>query len=117
MAATFASPKRSAMTTASDAARSDRPALIGFWTATALVIGNTIGIGVFLMPAALAPFGLNAMIGWVVTAIGCTFLAGVYARLARDYPNPDGPYGYIRETQGGEIAFVAALVHCGCPLV
>ena len=96
------------MTTASDAARSDRPALIGFWTATALVIGNTIGIGIFLMPAALAPFGLNALIGWVVTAIGCTFLAGVYARLARDYPNPDGPYGYIRETQGSAIAFVSA---------
>jgi basic amino acid/polyamine antiporter, APA family len=96
------------MTTASDAARSDQPALIGFWTATALVIGNTIGIGIFLMPAALAPYGLNALIGWLVTAIGCTFLAGVYARLARDYPNPDGPYGYIRATQGGAIAFASA---------
>jgi APA family basic amino acid/polyamine antiporter len=96
------------MTTASDDARSDQPALIGAWTATALVIGNTIGIGIFLMPAALAPFGLNALIGWLVTAIGCTFLAGVYARLARDYPNPDGPYGYIRATQGGTIAFVSA---------
>jgi len=96
------------MTTASDAARSDQPALLGFWTATALVIGNTIGIGIFLMPAALAPFGLNALIGWLVTAIGCTFLAGVYARLARDYPSPDGPYGYIRATHGGTIAFVSA---------
>ena len=96
------------MTTASDAARSDQPALIGFVTATALVIGNTIGIGIFLMPAALAPFGLNALIGWLITATGCTILASVYARLARDYPNPDGPYGYIRATQGGAIAFVSA---------
>jgi APA family basic amino acid/polyamine antiporter len=95
------------MTTASDDA-ANPPALIGFWTATALVVGNTIGIGIFLMPAVLAPFGLNAMLGWLATAIGCTILAGVYALLARDFPNRDGPYGYIRSTQGGLIAFIAA---------
>jgi APA family basic amino acid/polyamine antiporter len=94
------------MTTASDAA--DQPALIGFWTATALVVGNTIGIGIFLMPAVLAQFGLNALLGWLAAAIGCTILAGVYALLARDYPNHDGPYGYIRSTQGNIIAFVSA---------
>lgn len=94
------------MSTASDDAR--QPALIGFWTATALVIGNTIGIGIFLMPTVLAPFGLNALLGWLATAIGCTILAGVYALLARDFPNKDGPYGYIRSTQGGLIAFVSA---------
>jgi basic amino acid/polyamine antiporter, APA family len=87
---------------------SRQPALIGFWTCTALVIGNTIGIGIFLMPAKLAPFGLNAMIGWGVTALGCAILAGVYARLARDFPNPDGPYGYIRSTQGETAAYLAA---------
>ena len=39
---------------------------IGFWTCTALVVGNTIGMGIFLLPASLAPFGFNALIGWVV---------------------------------------------------
>ena len=98
------------MTTAQsrDAAHTGQPALMGFWTCTALVVGNTIGIGIFLMPAVLAPFGLNALLGWVATALGCTILAGVYARLARDFPNPDGPYGYIRTTQGSAAAFVAA---------
>ena len=38
--------------------------LLGFWTCTALVVGNTIGIGIFLLPAVLAPFGLNALVGW-----------------------------------------------------
>jgi APA family basic amino acid/polyamine antiporter len=84
------------------------PPLIGFWTCTALVIGNTIGIGIFMMPAKLAPFGLNALTGWVVTALGCAILAGVYARLARDFANPDGPYGWIRNTQGETSAFLAA---------
>jgi APA family basic amino acid/polyamine antiporter len=83
------------------------PGFIGFWTCTALVIGNTIGIGIFMLPAVLAPYGFNALIGWGVTAFGCAILAGVYARLARALPT-DGPYGYIRGTQGQTTAFLAA---------
>ncbi|QUD89324.1 amino acid permease [Phenylobacterium montanum] len=82
-------------------------ATLGFWTCTALVVGNTIGVGVFLLPAALAPFGLNAMSGWGVTAIGCLVLAQVFASLARAMPGEDGPFGYIRRTQGETAAFVA----------
>lgn len=98
----------SAQESGAPAVQSAQPALIGFWTCTALVIGNTIGIGIFLMPAVLAPYGLNALLGWGVTALGCAVLAGVYARLARDFPNPDGPYGYIRSTQGEAAAYLAA---------
>ena len=43
------------------------PRQIGFWTCLALVIGNTIGTGIFLLPAALAPFGWNALYGWAIT--------------------------------------------------
>jgi APA family basic amino acid/polyamine antiporter len=41
--------------------------LIGFWTCVALVVGNTIGRGVFL-PASLAPYGLNSVVAWILTA-------------------------------------------------
>ena len=74
---------------------------------TALVVGNTIGIGIFLLPASLAPYGFNAMIGWLVTVLGCLALARVFARLARDMPDADGPYGYIRSTLGDMPAFLA----------
>ena len=74
---------------------------------TALVVGNTIGIGIFLLPASLAPYGYNAMIGWVITVVGCVALARVFARLARDMPAADGPYGYIRSTLGDIPAFLA----------
>lgn len=80
---------------------------IGFWTCTALVIGNIIGIGIFLLPASLAPFGLNALIGWVVTLIGCLALARVFADLAAAMPGADGPYGYIRATLGDVVAYMA----------
>ncbi len=43
---------------------------LGFWTSAALVVGNTIGVGIFVMPAALAPFGLNALTGWLIIVVG-----------------------------------------------
>jgi APA family basic amino acid/polyamine antiporter len=39
-----------------------RPHLLGFWTCVPLV-GDTIGSGVFLLPASLAPYGLNSVVG------------------------------------------------------
>ncbi len=88
-------------------ANGDQQRLLGFWTCTALVVGNTIGIGIFLLPSVLAPFGLNALLGWAVTVAGCLVLARVFARLATVFPDADGPYGYIRRTLGDRPAFLA----------
>ncbi|WP_062351347.1 APC family permease [Pseudoxanthomonas mexicana] len=73
---------------------------IGFWTCTALVVGNTIGMGIFVLPASMAPLGYNALLGWGITVLGCLALARVLARLARLLPGADGPYGYVRHTLG-----------------
>jgi len=73
---------------------------------TALVVGNTIGIGIFLMPAALAPYGLNALPAWLITGGGCIFVAWVFAGLARAFPEDDGPYAYASRAFGGGVAFV-----------
>lgn len=80
---------------------------LGFWMCTALVVGNTIGIGIFMMPGALAPYGFNALTGWGITVVGCMFLARVFARLAMLYPGADGPYAYIRSTLGHWPAFLS----------
>ncbi len=84
-----------------------QPRKIGFWTCTALVVGNVIGMGIFLLPASLAPYGFNALIGWGVTVLGCIALARVFADLARALPDADGPYGYIRRTLGDLPAYMA----------
>lgn len=47
---------------------------LGLAAATALVMGNMIGSGVFLLPASLAPFGWNAVLGWLVTSAGTLVL-------------------------------------------
>lgn len=80
---------------------------IGFWTCTALVVGNVIGMGIFLLPASLAPYGFNALIGWTITLLGCLALARVFSHLAHTLPNADGPYGYIRSTLGDMPAYMA----------
>ncbi|HEV7667427.1 MAG TPA: amino acid permease [Thermoanaerobaculia bacterium] len=79
---------------------------LGFWMCTALVVGNTIGMGIFLLPAGLAPYGFNALFGWTLTVLGCVALARVFARLARTYPDADGPYSYIRIHLGEAAAFL-----------
>ncbi|MEW9571239.1 amino acid permease [Rhodanobacter sp. Si-c] len=80
---------------------------IGFWTCTALVIGNVIGMGIFVLPASLAPYGFNALIGWVIVLAGCLMLARVFAQLARALPDAGGPYGYIHRTLGELPAYLA----------
>jgi APA family basic amino acid/polyamine antiporter len=80
---------------------------LGLTMCTALVVGNTIGMGIFMQPAALAPFGLNALTGWLAVIVGCTCLALVFAALARKLPQADGPFDYVRTTLGEPVAFAA----------
>jgi basic amino acid/polyamine antiporter, APA family len=80
----------------------------GFWICLALVIGNMVGSGVFLLPAALAPYGWNAILGWAVTIAGALCLAFVFASLAREYPHAGGPYAYTREAFGSAPGFAVA---------
>jgi basic amino acid/polyamine antiporter, APA family len=54
---------------------------LGFFMCVALVMGNMIGSGVFLLPASLAPYGWNAVAGWIVTIAGAMCLAWLFARL------------------------------------
>src|SRR5687767_10839188 len=83
----------------------EAPRLLGFWMCIALVVGNMIGSGIFLLPATLAPYGLNAVIGWIVTIGGSLCLAAVLAALARSVPDAAGPYDYVRLAFGAPPAF------------
>jgi APA family basic amino acid/polyamine antiporter len=76
--------------------------------ATALVVGNMIGSGVFLLPAALAEYGGISLIGWLFTGAGAVLLAIVFARLGRAYPRTGGPYEYSRRAFGEFVGFQTA---------
>jgi APA family basic amino acid/polyamine antiporter len=85
-----------------DASRSGRQ--LGFWMTWALVVGTMIGSGIFMLPVSLAPFGRNAVIGWIVSGIGAVSLAYAMGHLARD--GGQGIQAYIERAFG---SFVACL--------
>ena len=81
---------------------------LGFWTSTSLVMGNMIGSGVFLLPAALGAYGGISIFGWLSTSLGAMLLALVFSRLSRRVPGAgeseaEAATGQIRRTV--EIAF------------
>lgn len=81
---------------------------LGLGMLIALVVGNMIGSGVFLLPAALAKFGSISLFGWLFTAIGAILLALVFARLSHAIPATGGPYAFCKEAFGDFIGFQAA---------
>jgi APA family basic amino acid/polyamine antiporter len=76
--------------------------------ATALVVGNMVGSGVFLLPSSLAEYGGLSIVAWIVTAAGAILLALVFARLGRAYPVTGGPYAYSRKAFGDFVGFQTA---------
>jgi APA family basic amino acid/polyamine antiporter len=74
----------------------------------ALVMGNMIGSGVFLLPASLASYGLNSIVGWLLSAAGAIALAVVLSRLSRAFPDGGGPYAYTHAAFGPLPAFLVA---------
>lgn len=90
---------------ASPTSRTGKVAGLGLTMATALVVGNMIGSGVFLLPAALGSFGPISLVAFAITAVGAILLALVFARLGRTYPETGGPYVYSKRAFGDFIGF------------
>ncbi|MBT2212687.1 MULTISPECIES: amino acid permease [Actinomadura] len=76
--------------------------------ASALVVGNMTGSGVFPLPSPLAEHGPISLIAWGFTATGAMLLALVFARLARACQRTGGPYAYARRTFGDFVGFQTA---------
>jgi APA family basic amino acid/polyamine antiporter len=81
---------------------------LGLAMVTALVVGNMIGSGIFLLPASLGPYGGITIVGWLVSAAGSTLIALVFARLSRLVKKSGGPYTYTREGFGDFAGFLVA---------
>ncbi|MFE3502129.1 amino acid permease [Kitasatospora sp. NPDC059160] len=80
----------------------------GLPVATALVMGNIIGGGIFMIPAAVAPFGTVSLLAFAVITVGSIALALVFGQLARRNPRTGGPYVYAREAFGDFAGFLSA---------
>ena len=82
------------------------PRQLGRWMCLALVMGNMIGSGIFLLPAALAPFGWNSVAGWLFTIAGVLAIVVLLRRLATHLPGADGALGYTQAAFGPLPAFL-----------
>lgn len=78
---------------------------IGIWICSALVIGNMIGSGIFLLPASLAKYGGVSIVGWIATTFGALMTALVFVRLSRRFPRQGGPYRYAYDHFGAFAGF------------
>jgi APA family basic amino acid/polyamine antiporter len=81
---------------------------LGLITCSALVVGNVIGSGFFLSPSALAPYGIAALVGWVLMGGVAICLALLFARLAQLLPGAGGPYAFTRRAFGPFAGFIVA---------
>src|SRR5437763_16175660 len=85
------------------------PRTLGLWSSVALVVGITIGSGIFRSPAGIAQKVPNPglmialwVVGGVVTLCGALSLAEIAAAL----PQTGGIYAYLREAWGRRAAFL-----------
>ncbi|MFJ5552705.1 amino acid permease [Streptomyces sp. NPDC093225] len=92
----------------SERATSPHTRRFGLPVATALVMGNIIGGGIFLLPASVAPFGTVSLVAFGVLTAGALALALVFGRLAERHPRTGGPYVYARAAFGDFAGFLAA---------
>src|SRR5215831_18990842 len=81
--------------------KSERSALVrglGLWSATAIVIGDTIGTGVFLVASDMARTVGSAtlvLIAWILGLLIVLLGAFCYAELGAAFPKAGGPYVYL----------------------
>jgi arginine:agmatine antiporter len=86
-------------------------AKLGPVLATALVAGNIIGSGIYLLPATLAAVGGISLIGWGLATAAAVLMAVVFSALAILRPDLDGIPAYAREGLGPYFGFQAGLVY------
>jgi basic amino acid/polyamine antiporter, APA family len=82
---------------------------LGLLPATAMVVGGTIAVGIFLTPAGMAKSlgspGLLLAV-WAFQAAMALSGAFCFGDLAARFPQAGGGYVYLREAFGGRVAFL-----------
>ena len=86
----------------------EKKKLLSLPMATALVFGNMVGSGIFLLPATMGPYGGVSALAWLLTGTGAVLLALTFAWLARATVAAGGMYAYTRLAFGDFAGFLVA---------
>lgn len=87
---------------------------LGLPTATTLVIGTVVGIGIFTLPSSMAHYGLLGLLGFVMATIGALTMSLVFSALSARIPAQGGPYAYARDGFGDVAGFLNAFAYWCC---
>ena len=82
---------------------------LGFWSATAMVVGSMIGTGIFLVPSEMAIAAGSVEIifaAWVVGGLLTLFGAFALAEMGSALPVAGGPYVYLKRAFGPSVGFL-----------
>src|SRR4051812_25726086 len=85
------------------------PRTLGLWSSVGLVVGITIGSGIFRTPAGIArllPHPAAMLAAWVFGGLITLCGALSFAGLGRMLPETGGFYAYLREGWGRPVAFL-----------
>jgi len=78
----------------------------------ALVVGNIIGAGIYVVPGSLAAMaGPLALVAWLINLAAYFCLAAVFADLGGAYPISGGPQVYAQKAFGDLVGFEAAYLY------
>src|SRR5438552_14419491 len=89
-------------------AEGDKPNQFGLTAAIALIVGSSIGVGIFNLPTSLAGYGPITLVSMALTTVGALALAMLFAALSRRLPADGGPYAYARAGFGNPTGFLNA---------
>src|SRR5580765_4840687 len=92
---------------------SELPRRLSLFDSICIVIGTTIGVGIFIVPGSIArdlPSPWLILATWAITGVISFFGALAYAELGAMMPDSGGQYVYLREAYGPLTAFVAGSV-------
>jgi APA family basic amino acid/polyamine antiporter len=84
------------------------PHRLGLVSATALIVGSIVGVGIFNLPTSLAAYGPISLVSMGLTTVGALALAMLFAGLSRRLPADGGPYAYARVAFGNRWGFANA---------
>jgi len=81
---------------------------MGLIAAIALVVGNVMGSGIFLLVSSLSQECSpgSAIVGWIISGLGAILMGISFANLSKKIPKTGGPYEYIKKAYGDFTGFI-----------
>ena len=70
-----------------------------------LVIGNMIGVGIFMLPASLSEYGSISIFGWIISGIMALLIAVIFRNITYTFNDSNNPIDYLENIFGDFIGF------------